>query len=164
MQQYSEFCEFIMPMSNFSPEMYIPWIIVHVGALLCNFPSDNCITCTGSRPPCLHYVWKEIDRCTHVRVTWVCSLYTYLPSIKFIFFGSNILMVCWRMGSLDFVTPEGLQFTNSSVWKTHSINFSAAISGLLASLALASLSWSQTMSYKRKKHTEGAHSQIKDNT
>lgn len=50
------------------------------------------------------------------------------------------------MGSLDFVTPEGLQLTSSSVEKTHSINFSAAASGLLASLALASLSWSQTMS------------------
>lgn len=74
--------------------------------------------------------------------------YTSLPSMNFIFFGSSIVIVCWRIVSLDLVTPEGLQLTSSSVEKTHSISFSAAMSGLLASLALASLSGSQTIPYK----------------
>ena len=62
-----------------------------------------------------------------------------IPYIYFILLGSSGAIVCFLAGLMDFVLPEGLQFTSSSVVKRQSRSFSAADPASLCSFAFASL-------------------------
>ena len=66
-------------------------------------------------------------------------MFHYPPYIYFILIGSSGEILCFLAGSLDFVFPDGLLLTSSSVVNRQSRRFNAAEPASLCSLAFANL-------------------------